>query len=79
MAVAKLEVPERVLRAAVREALEPLIRELDDLRSLLQAWEPRVVCPQCGQRYAARACGPSHALVWASVRPNLHRADAASS
>ena len=37
------------------------------LRSLLREWEPRVTCPQCGQRYRDRACGPTHAAVWALV------------
>lgn len=40
------------------------------LRSLLHEWERRVVCPQCGQRYQERACGPTHAEVFALVYPN---------
>jgi len=53
------------VKAAMDDAAE-LIRRL---RSLLQEWEPRVTCPQCGQRYSAVSCGPTHAAVWALVHP----------
>ena len=51
-------VNDRDVLALIAEA-----REARRLRDLLQAWEPRVTCPQCGQRYAERACGPTHALL----------------
>jgi hypothetical protein len=41
-----------------------------ELRGLLQAWEPRVSCPQCGQRYTKTACGPTHAIVANLVFPS---------
>jgi hypothetical protein len=41
---------------------------IESLRSLLQAWEPRVRCPQCGQRYSGSACGPAHAIAWHLVQ-----------
>lgn len=44
--------------------------EHEQLRGLLIAWESRVVCPQCGQRYTERACGPTHAVVHALVHPS---------
>lgn len=53
------------VKAAMDEAAEMISR----LRDLLQAWEPRVICPQCGQRYSDTACGPTHAVVMALVRP----------
>lgn len=43
---------------------------IETLRHLLQQWEQRVVCPQCGHRYSDRACGPTHAVVMNLVRPN---------
>ena len=49
--------------ATMAEATE----KIEALRSLLEAWEPRVVCPQCGQRYSEQACGPTHAIVWSHV------------
>lgn len=52
------------VRAALTEAAETI----EGLRVLLQAWEPRVRCPQCGQRYSERACGPAHAIVWFRVK-----------
>lgn len=36
-------------------------------RALLQAWEPRVRCPQCGGKYTDSPCGPSHAEIAALV------------
>jgi hypothetical protein len=52
------------VKAAFAEAAELVC----SLRDLLQVWEPRVRCPQCGQRYAAWACGPTHASVAHLVR-----------
>jgi len=43
--------------------------EIEALRGLLQAWEPRVICPQCGERYTTTACGPTHAIVHHLVYP----------
>ena len=43
--------------------------EVVELRDLLQLWEPRVNCPQCGERYRHRACGPTHAVIHALVYP----------
>ncbi len=51
-----------------RNELRPTPTLVDDLRSCLQAWEPRVRCPQCGQRYSDLACGPTHAVVAQLVR-----------
>lgn len=51
----------------VKAALAKADETIGDLRHLLQQWEPRVVCSQCGQRYAERACGPTHAVVMAMV------------
>lgn len=46
------------------EAVKALEAERDALRDLVQSFEQRVVCPQCGNRYTTSlACGPSHALV----------------
>jgi hypothetical protein len=53
------------VKARMDEAAELIHR----LRGLLREWEPRVTCPQCGQRYSATACGPAHAAVWALVHP----------
>lgn len=43
------------------------ITELEEtvaqMKFLLQVWEPRVICPQCGNRYTQPACGPTHAIV----------------
>jgi hypothetical protein len=39
------------------------------LRAILKAWEPRVLCGQCGQRYSELPCGPTHAIVKAQVCP----------
>lgn len=48
----------------VKQRLQTLTNERDDLRHLLQAFEERVTCPQCGNRYTTSlACGPSHAVV----------------
>jgi hypothetical protein len=47
----------------VRAALEEAAETIGVLRSLLQAWEPRVRCPQCGNRYSEAPCGPAHAIV----------------
>jgi hypothetical protein len=30
-------------------------------------------CPQCGQPYNKRACGPTHALVWNAIRGAVTR------
>ena len=49
----------------IPEVVELLAR----LRDLLQAWEPRVNCPQCGRRYVREACGPTHASVLNLVYP----------
>lgn len=49
-------------RAATEELRHLRTRNVD-LLELLRAWEPRVICPQCGSRYTARACGPTHAVV----------------
>lgn len=54
---------------AVKRHVERLENEIDELRNLLQQWEPRVRCQQCGARYAHEACGPSHATIAAMVRP----------
>lgn len=48
------------------EAVEGVGRTIETLwrvAHLATAWEERVVCPQCGLRYMARACGPTHAEV----------------
>jgi hypothetical protein len=52
----------------VAAVIEPA-ETVEALRSLLRAWEPRARCPQCGQRYAARPCGPAHAEVRHLVYP----------
>lgn len=36
---------------------------VDFLRGVLTAWEPRVRCPQCGQRYSETACGFAHVQI----------------
>jgi hypothetical protein len=51
----------------VKAALAENAETISTLRSLLQAWEPRIRCPQCGQRYTDSACGPTHAIVWFHV------------
>ena len=51
----------------VQRALAEAAEKIEALQSLLQQWEPRVLCPQCGQRYSERACGPTHAIVWFHV------------
>jgi hypothetical protein len=53
-----------------QEEIESLRDELNSLRWLLQLWEQRVVCLQCGNRYSDRACGPTHAIIHAEVCPN---------
>lgn len=52
----------------VKSAIAALTEDRDELRALCQVWEQRVNCPQCGQRYHQRACGPTHALVWHLVK-----------
>jgi hypothetical protein len=51
----------------VEQALNDAGTLINDLRSLLQAWEPRVRCPQCGQRYSGQACGTAHAAIIAMI------------
>lgn len=51
----------------VKALVERLENEVDDLRHLLQTWEERVTCLQCGERYTKRACGPTHAVIRAMV------------
>jgi hypothetical protein len=58
----------RCCDGTVRQALSETDEMIESLRSLLQAWEPRIRCPQCGQRYGERACGPTHAIVWHLVQ-----------
>lgn len=41
--------------------------EEDIADDLLVAWETRVLCPQCGKRYTAVGCGPTHAIISARV------------
>lgn len=63
--MAKAQVTVRVADLPqVKATIRALENERDDLRGLLQAFVPRVGCPQCGLRYSERACGPSHAVVW---------------
>jgi hypothetical protein len=52
----------------VREALDEAAKMITALRGLLQEWEPRVRCLQCGRRYHDEACGPTHAIVWHLVK-----------
>ncbi|MCA1806364.1 MAG: hypothetical protein LC687_00590, partial [Actinobacteria bacterium] len=52
-------------KAEVRRLRE----ERDLLRDLVVAWEPRVLCPQCGLAYDREACGPTHASIYALVQP----------
>ena len=54
---------ERETSRLLARALDEQNAKLAAARDLLQAWEPRVICPQCGQRYSCRACGPTHAVV----------------
>lgn len=58
----------------VQEVLKRAADEIADLRYLLRAWEPRVRCLQCGERYRHRACGPTHALVAAKIPDDDGRA-----
>ena len=53
----------------VKAALDEAAEVITALRDLLQAWAPRVRCPQCGERYSGRACGPTHAIVKNLVWP----------
>lgn len=53
------------VQAAMGEAAEVITA----LRDLLQAWAPRIRCPQCGQRYDEWSCGPTHAIVRNLVWP----------
>jgi hypothetical protein len=55
----------------VRDALQQAATLITDLRSLLQSWEPRVRCPQCGLRYSDLACGMTHASIMAMVKGEL--------
>lgn len=52
----------------VKTLVKQLENEVDDLRHLLQEFEPRVRCRQCGERYSHRACGPSHAIAAALIK-----------
>jgi len=65
-AVAEITMLQRQVHDLVAQRDE-LIRLAARRRSLLEAWEPRVTCPQCGERYSATACGPTHALVHDAV------------
>jgi len=47
--------------------LAQMRRERDEARALLRTWEPRVICPQCGQRYSERVCGFAHAAIQAAL------------
>lgn len=40
------------------------------------AVEPRSTCAQCGQLYSARACGPTHALLWQAHLVDIEEQDA---
>lgn len=51
----------------VKAALARFAEEIGALRSLLQAWEPRVLCPQCGKQYSEWSCGPTHGIVKVQV------------
>lgn len=55
----------------VKQRLAELAETIQRQRSLLQAWEPRVRCPQCGKRYSESACGPTHAIVSALVKGEI--------
>jgi hypothetical protein len=68
MAVTPLEVEVRVADLPqVKAALARASEEIAALRALLQAWEPRLRCLQCGERYSERSCGPEHAIVRARL------------
>lgn len=45
--------------------LDEAIDLSDTLREVLRAWHERcgITCLQCGQRYDASGCGPTHAIV----------------
>lgn len=55
----------------VKDALKRASVLIGDLRALLQSWEPRVLCPQCGLRYSDQACGATHAAIIAMVKGEL--------
>lgn len=64
MPAAPLEVKVRVTDLPeVKTALAKAAGEINALRALLLAWEPRLRCLQCGERYSERSCGPEHAIV----------------
>jgi hypothetical protein len=68
MAVVPLEVDVRVSDLPqVKVALARASDEIAALRALLQAWEPRLRCLQCGERYSERSCGPEHAIARARI------------
>lgn len=54
------------VKAMFAQAAETIAR----LRDLLEAWEPRVRCPQCGSRYSDSPCGPTHTAVFALIWPS---------
>lgn len=62
--------PEKSLHTIAESAIrigERTLEQRDVLLELLQAWEPRVKCLQCGQRYSKPPCGPTHASVAALI------------
>ena len=68
MPVTPLEVEVRVADLPqVKAALARASEEIAALRALLQTWEPRLRCLQCGERYSERSCGPEHAIVRARI------------
>ena len=68
MAVTPLEVKVHVADAPqVKAALARASEEIAALRALLQAWELRLRCLQCGERYSERSCGPEHAIARARI------------
>jgi hypothetical protein len=56
--------------AAAGERMVVIVNERQWLDScqLLVSWADRVSDPQCGQRYSATACGPTHAVIWNLTR-----------
>lgn len=41
--------------------------EIELLRAIVASWSATRHCPQCGQGYEARACGPTHATIAAAI------------
>ncbi len=68
MAVTPLEVKVKVADLPeVKAVLGRASDEIAALRALLQTWEPRLRCLQCGERYSDRSCGSEHAIVRARI------------